>query len=93
MKYKITITVDKIGNNCTIYKTGDKIIIDKFYITTNNSQNIHIHAFTARSTLFTAVLYDSSTVELGIGTQENISYFQSPALVHSSPEAEQSYSN
>ena len=78
MKSQIIITVEKIRGNCPIYKTGDKIVINEFYIKSNDSQNICIHAFAAMTTLLSAFLHGISATELGIGSQENIGYIQCP---------------
>ena len=78
MKNQIIISVEKIRGNCPIYKTGDKIVIDEFYINSNKSQNICIHAFAAMTTLLSAFLHGTSAKELGIGSEENIGYIQCP---------------
>ena len=78
MKSQIITSVEEIRGNCLIYKTRDKITIDEFYIKSNNSQNISIHAFVAMTTLFSAFIHGSSATELGIGSQENIGYIQCP---------------
>ena len=78
MKNRIIIAVEKIRGNCPIYKTGDKITIEQFYINSKNSQNIYIHAFAAMTTLLSAFLHGASAPELGIGSQEKICYIQCP---------------
>jgi uncharacterized repeat protein (TIGR04076 family) len=78
MKRQIILTVEKIQGYCPLYKTGDKILIEQFYINTKNSQNICIHAFAAMSTLLSAFLHGASATELGIGSRENIGYVQCP---------------
>ncbi|MHC3129853.1 MAG: TIGR04076 family protein [Candidatus Bathyarchaeota archaeon] len=78
MKTRLIITVEKIRGNCPLYKTGDRIVIDEFYIKSNDSQNVCIHAFAAMTTLLSAFLHGSSAVELGIGSEENIGYLQCP---------------
>jgi len=78
MKTRIIITVEKIRGNCPIYKTGDKILIDEFYIKSNHSQNICIHPFAAMTTLLSAFLHGSSATELGIGSQKTIGYIHCP---------------
>lgn len=78
MKTKIVITVEKIIGNCPIYKRGDKIVINKFYIRTKDSQNICIHAFAAMTTLLSAFLQGNSASELGIGFEKDVGYLQCP---------------
>jgi uncharacterized repeat protein (TIGR04076 family) len=78
MKRQTILTVEKIQGHCPLYKTGDKILIEQFYINTKNSQNICIHAFAAMSTLLSAFLHGASATELGIGSRENIGYVQCP---------------
>ena len=78
MVYRVIITVKEIRGHCPIYKVGDKILIEKFYINSKNSQNICIHALSSMLTLLSSFLHGSSAVELGIGSQENIGYLQCP---------------
>lgn len=78
VKTRIIITVERIRGHCPIYKIGDTITIEKFYINAKNSQNICIHAFAAMTTLLSAFLHGASATELGIGSQENTGYIQCP---------------
>jgi len=78
MPARILITVEKVKGYCPIYKAGDKIIIEEFYIKSKNSQNICLHAFAAMSTLLSAFLHNCSAAELGIGSHENIGYIACP---------------
>jgi uncharacterized repeat protein (TIGR04076 family) len=78
MKIQIILTVEKIIGNCPIYKTGDKIVINKFYIKSKDSQNICIHAFAAMTTLLSAFLHGTSALELDIGSEEEVGYLQCP---------------
>jgi len=75
-KYRLTITVKEVRGKCPIYKVGDKIIIDKFYINTKKSKNVCIHAISALSTLLSTFLHGTSAKELGIGKKKNIGYLQ-----------------
>ena len=78
MKARIRLTVEKIKGHCPLYKIGDIIIIEEFYINVKASPNICIHALAAMSTLLSAFLNGSSAIELGIGSQENIGFVQCP---------------
>lgn len=79
MKTQIIISIiEKIIDNCPIYETGDKIIIKKFYIDSQDSQNICIHAFAARTILPSAFSHGPSSSELGISSEKNAGYFQCP---------------
>ena len=78
MKSKITITVEEIKGRCPIYKKGDKITVENFYVKSQDSQNICLHAFAAMTTLLSAFLHGSSAAELGIGSDENVGYIQCP---------------
>jgi uncharacterized repeat protein (TIGR04076 family) len=71
-------TVEKIRGNCPIYKTGGKIVINKFYKKPKYSLNVCIHAFAAMTTLLSAVLYGTSALELGMGSEEDVDYLQCP---------------
>lgn len=61
-----------------MYRIGDEIIIDKFYINAGESKNVCMHAFSAMSTLLSAFVHGSSATELGIGAEENTGYLQCP---------------
>ena len=78
MTHQITITVKEVHGHCPIYKTGDKIIVEKFYIDSKKSKNICLHAFAAISTLLSALIHGSSAMDLGIGSEENVGYIQCP---------------
>lgn len=78
MTHRIIITVKEVHGHCPIYKTGDKILVEKFYINSKKSKNICIHALAAMSTLLSAFLHGSSATELGIGSEETIGYLQCP---------------
>jgi uncharacterized repeat protein (TIGR04076 family) len=78
MPTRIVVTVEKIKGCCPIYKIGDKITIEEFYINSQNSQNICIHAFSAMSTLLSAFLHNCSATKLGIGSEENTGYIRCP---------------
>jgi uncharacterized repeat protein (TIGR04076 family) len=78
MKTRVIVSVEKIRGNYPMYKTGDKIVIDKFYIKTKDSHKICIHAFAATTTLLSPFLHGTSAIELGIGSEEDVGYLQCP---------------
>lgn len=64
---KIAITVKKIVGKCPVYRAGDRILLNDFYIVTNESANICLHAFTGLSTLLSAFAHGISAKDLVIG--------------------------
>lgn len=76
--YRIQVKVEHIKGKCPVYKPGDTIIIDKFYINTSKSANVCIHAFGALLSLLSAFIHGSSAKELGIGKEHDIGYLQCP---------------
>lgn len=78
MAYRVTITIKEIRGYCPIYKVGDKIIMEKFYVDSRNSERVCIHALAAFSTLLSAFLHGSSAIELGIGSEDDVGYLQCP---------------
>ncbi|MEM2890871.1 MAG: TIGR04076 family protein [Candidatus Hadarchaeum sp.] len=77
-KYRLTITVKEIRGKCPVYKVGDKIIIDDFYIDARKSKNICMHALSAMLMLIWALAHGHSAKELGIGEEDEIGYLQCP---------------
>jgi uncharacterized repeat protein (TIGR04076 family) len=78
MKTQVIVTVEKIRGICPVYKNGDKIVINDFYVKTRDSQNICIHAFAAMTTLLSAFLNGTSALKLGIGSEEDYGFLQCP---------------
>ena len=78
VKYRVKARVVKVAGECPIYKEGDEIVIDWFYINTRKSKNVCIHAFGALLSLLSAFLHGSSAIDLGIGKEENKGYLQCP---------------
>lgn len=77
-RYRVIAEVKEIKGNCPIYKIGDKLVFERFYLNAKKSQNFCIHAFTAMSTLISAFLHGESATNLGIGNEPNIGYIQCP---------------
>lgn len=61
-----------------MYRIGDEILIDKFYINAGESKNVCMHAFSAMSILLSAFVHGASAIELGIGVKEDMGYLQCP---------------
>ena len=76
--YCLTITVKSIQGECPLYKVGDKIVLEKFYIKTMESDNVCIHVFSAMLSLLSAFVHGASAIELGIGTEEDKGYLRCP---------------
>jgi len=78
MKYRVVLEVKDIRGFCPLYKLGDKIILNEFYIDSKRSENICIHLLSAAFTLLSAFMHGASAVELGIGDREDVGYLQCP---------------
>jgi len=78
MPTRVVVTAEKVKGHCPVYTKDDKITIEEFYIKSQDSQNICIHAFAAMTTLLSAFLHDCSATELGIGPEENTGYIRCP---------------
>ena len=77
-KYRVRAKVVRITGTCPIYKVGDEIVIDRFFIDTQKSKNVCIHALSALLSLLSAYLHGNSAIDLGIGKEENKGYMQCP---------------
>jgi len=77
-KYKLTITVKEVHGKCPLYQVGDKMVINEFYIDTNNSKHICMHAFSAMLTSLSAFIRGFSAKDLGIGTDADVGYLHCP---------------
>lgn len=80
MKYKIIATVKDVRGYCPIYRVGDSFMIEWFYIKTENSSNICLHALSSMLTLISAFIHGSSAKNLGIGSEDDVGYIQCPDL-------------
>jgi len=78
MPTRVVVTAEKVKGHCPVYTKDDKITIEEFYIKSQDSQNICIHAFAAMTTLLSAFLHDCSATKLGIGPEENTGYIRCP---------------
>jgi len=74
----VKIQVREIHGRCPLYKPGDEIILEGYYIDTKNSAPVCMHAFLALSSLLSAFSHGSSAIDLGIGETDDIGYLQCP---------------
>lgn len=77
-RYRVILHIKEVKGYCPLYKPGDKIIIDRFFIDSKESNNICMHAFSAMLTLLSAFVHGSSAVDLGIGHEEDVGYLECP---------------
>jgi len=77
-KHRLTITVKEVRGKCPVYRPGDKIVIDDFYVNARESKDVCMHAFSAMLTLIWALAHGYSARELGIGSEDKVGYLQCP---------------
>ena len=77
-QYRVTATVKEIRGKCPLYTLGDKIVFERFYVKSSQSRDICIHAFSAMSTLLSALLHGTSARDLAIGSKPDVGYIQCP---------------
>lgn len=77
-QYRVTATVKEIRAKCPLYTLGDKIVFEDFYAKSSKSEDMCIHAFSAMSTLISALLHGRSAVDLGIGSEPDVGHIQCP---------------
>jgi len=75
-QYRVIATVKEIRGKCPLYTLGDKIVFEGFYVKSSQSRDICIHAFSAMSTLLSALLHGTSARDLGIGSKPDVGYVQ-----------------
>lgn len=78
MKFRVIAKVERVNGHCPIYKVGDKIVFENFYLCSRKSADICLHALGSMTSLVSPFLHGSSAVELGIGQKENTGYMQCP---------------
>lgn len=74
----MTVSVKEVRGKCPLYQVGDKMVVDNFYINTQESNDVCVHAFSAMLSLLSAFAHGSSAVLLGIGRTDDIGYLQCP---------------
>ena len=77
-RYRVTVSVKEVRGICPLYKPGDRIVFERFYLKSSSSKDLCIHVFSALSTLLSAFLHGSSAKDLGIGESDDIGYLQCP---------------
>lgn len=78
MKYRVIIKVKEVRGHCPIYKPGNCIVLEWFYIKCDESKDVCLHAICAMSTLLSAFMHGVSAKELGIGSRDDVGYLQCP---------------
>ncbi|MEM2197423.1 MAG: TIGR04076 family protein [Sulfolobales archaeon] len=76
--YKVLISVVEIRGFCPVYKVGDEMLLEGFYIVSGSSANICIHALAALMSLLSAFSHGASARDLGIGSGDDEGYLQCP---------------
>lgn len=76
--YRVLISVLEVRGSCPVYKIGDEILLEGFYIISNQSANICIHALSALMSLLSAFSHGASARDLGIGSKDDEGYVQCP---------------
>jgi len=76
--YRVIIKVKEVRGYCPLYKPGDVIVLEKFYIKSKESANICVHAFTSLISLLSAFSHGYSAKDLGIGETDDVGYLQCP---------------
>ena len=77
-KYGITATVKNVRGNCPIYKPGDKMVFEDFYLPPRQSAPLCVHALSAMTTLLSPFLHGVDADELGIGSSPNMGCLHCP---------------
>ncbi len=78
MAYKIKITVKKIKGYCPLYKVGDTIIFDKYYIDSSKSAPVCIHALLSMTSVVYAASHGVNLDDIGIGDNPDEGYINCP---------------
>lgn len=75
---KVIITVEGIEGECPVYREGDRITLEDFYIVPSKSDKICLHALSSMSTFLIPFSREVSAETLGLGKEEEIAYIQCP---------------
>jgi len=76
--YRVTATVKNIRGTCPIYKPGDRMVFEGFYLQPHQPSPVCIHALSAMNTLLSPFLHGVGADELGMGSGPDIGYLQCP---------------
>jgi len=77
-RYRVIATVKEVEGTRPIYRRGDKIVFEDFYVKSSESKDICIHALAGASTPLSPFLNGTSARDLGIGIEPDIGYVQCP---------------
>jgi uncharacterized repeat protein (TIGR04076 family) len=75
--YRLVITAKEIRGKCSVFKLGDKIVIEKPKIILKETDALCAHAFGSMTSMITALSKGVSFKELGLAKKEgNVGYVQ-----------------
>jgi len=77
MLLRVEVVVKEIKGRCPLYKVGDKFVVDGYYISSEESCNVCLHALGALLTLLTLLSHGHPPEEMGIG-KEGKAYLTCP---------------
>ena len=78
MKYRVIAKVERVDGHCPVYKVGDKIVFEDFYLCSRSSEDVCLHALASMISLLSPFLHGSSATRLGMGGKEDVGYVQCP---------------
>lgn len=79
MSYRVRIIVKEVKGSCALgFKPSDELIVEKFYILSQQNIRICLHALVGMSSLLLQFLKGVSARELGIGIEDDVGYVQCP---------------
>jgi uncharacterized repeat protein (TIGR04076 family) len=69
-KYRLIITVKEISGNCSVFKVGDKIVLESPKIIVEETDNICLHAFGCMLSMLVPLSHGISFKRLGLARDE-----------------------
>ncbi len=78
--YRVLITVKEVKGTCPIYKIGDILLLEGYYVKSEGSTNVCMHALAGMVSLLSAFSHRVSAKELGIGETDDEGYLKCPDL-------------
>jgi len=69
-KYRLIITVKDIRGNCSVFKVGDKIVLESPKIIVEETDNICLHAFGCMLSMLVPLSHGISFKRLGLARDE-----------------------
>lgn len=76
--FRIVIKVKSIEGYCPVYELGDTILLEEFYIKSNASPDVCMHAFSSMISIVSAFSKGVSASEMGIGKKDEVGFLQCP---------------